>query len=240
MASKSGKMRFIIINIGKVTIKFLIQVKVGRSMSLRKEKAARLKVQVLEHTLKLIGKKPFEDVYVEDICEKVKISKVTFFKYFPQKEDVLLYHFRIWCLARSVDLHLKNREGLQGVYFLLDKLGDECEHHPGLMLSLVGYLADSKRPPKPFPVKPEEKKLLFPDMADITGIEILSLEQMLEKFVLEAIMKKEITRTSATRDITNLLVTVFLGSIVSAHLIQQTPQKLYFRRNLDNVIKGLA
>src|SRR5690606_1531852 len=74
IASKSGKMRFIIVNIGKVTIKFLIQVKVGRSMSLRKEKAARLKVQVLEHTLKLIGKKPFEDVYVEDICEKVKIS----------------------------------------------------------------------------------------------------------------------------------------------------------------------
>ena len=35
-------------------------------MSLRKEKAARLKVQVLEHTLKLIGKKAFDDIYVED------------------------------------------------------------------------------------------------------------------------------------------------------------------------------
>lgn len=209
-------------------------------MSLRKEKAARLKVQVLEHTLKLIGKKAFEDIYVEDICEKVKISKVTFFKYFPQKEDVLLYHFRIWCLARSVELRHKNRDGLQGVYYVLDKLGDECENHPGLMLSLVGYLADSKRPPKPFPVKPEEKKLFFPEVDDITSIEILSLDQMLEKFALEAIMKKEITRTSATRDITNLFVTVFLGSIVSAHLLQQTSQKLYFRRNLDNVMKGLA
>lgn len=208
-------------------------------MSLRKEKAARLKVQVLEHTLKLIGKKAFDDIYVEDICEKVKISKVTFFKYFPQKEDVLLYHFRLWCLGRSVELKQKPKEGMQGVYFLLDKLSEECENHPGLMLSLIGYLADFKRPPKPFPVKPEEKKLLFPDVEDIMNIEILSLDQMLEKFTLEAIFKKEITKTTSTRDITNLFNTIFLGSIVTAHLSQQSPLKLFFRRNLDNLMKGL-
>lgn len=209
-------------------------------MSLRKEKAARLKVQVLEHTLKLVGKKAFDDIYVEDICEKVKISKVTFFKYFPQKEDVLLYHFRIWCLTRSVDLRLKPKEGIQGVYFLLDKLSEECETHPGLMLSLIGYLSDSKRPPKPFPVKPEEKKLLFPDVEDVSAVEILSLDQMLEKFTLEAIFKKEITKTTSTRDITNLFNTVFLGSIVTAHMTQQSPLKLFFRRNLDNLMKGLT
>jgi AcrR family transcriptional regulator len=208
-------------------------------MSLRKEKAARLKVQVLEHTLKLIGKKAYDDIYVEDICEKVKISKVTFFKYFPQKEDVLLYHFRIWCLGRSVELRQKPKEGIQGVYYLLDKLSEECENHPGLMLSLIGYLSDFKRPPKPFPVKPEEKKLVFADVEDISSVEILSLDQMLEKFTLEAIMKKEITKTSSTRDITNLFNTIFLGSIITAHLSQQSPLKLFFRRNLDNLMKGL-
>jgi AcrR family transcriptional regulator len=208
-------------------------------MSLRKEKAARLKVQVLEHTLKLIGKKAYDDIYVEDICEKVKISKVTFFKYFPQKEDVLLYHFRIWCLGRSVELRQKPKEGIQGVYYLLDKLSEECENHPGLMLSLIGYFSDFKRPPKPFPVKPEEKKLLFAEVEDISSVEILSLDQMLEKFTLEAIMRKEITKTSSTRDITNLFNTIFLGSIITAHLNQQSPLKLFFRRNLDNLMKGL-
>lgn len=209
-------------------------------MSLRKEKAARLKVQVLEHTLKLVGKKAFDDIYVEDICEKVKISKVTFFKYFPQKEDVLLYHFRIWCLGRSVELKQKPKEGMQGVYYLLDKLSEECDNHPGLMLSLIGYLSDFKRPPKPFPVKPEEKKLLFPDIEDVSNVEILSLDQMLEKFTLEAIFRKEITKSSSTRDITNLFMTLFLGSIITAHINQQSPQKIFFRRNLDNLVKGLA
>lgn len=209
-------------------------------MSLRKEKAARLKVQVVEQTVRLIGKKPFEDLYVDDICEKVKISKVTFFKYFPQKEDVLLYHFRIWCLTRSVELIQKPKEGIQGIYYLFDKLSEECEDHPGLMLSLIGYWADLRRPPKPFPVKPEEKKLLFPNHENITAVEIFSLEQMMEKFTLEAIFRKEITKTTSTRDITNLFATIFIGSIVSAHVNQLSPLKLFFRRNLDNVLKGLA
>jgi AcrR family transcriptional regulator len=208
-------------------------------MSLRKEKAARLKVQVLDNTLKLVGKKSFDDLYVDDICEKVKISKVTLFKYFPQKEDILLYYFRVWCLTRSVELAQKNREGLAGIYYLFDKFSEECEDKPGLMLSLVGYLSDFKRPPKPFPVKPEEKKLIFPEVENITAIEILSVDQMLEKFVLEAIFRKEITKTISTRDITNLLATVFFGGVITAYVNQLAPIKLFFRKNLDLLVKGL-
>ena len=53
-------------------------------------------------------------------------------------------------------------------------------------------------------------------------------------------LKKEITKTSSTRDITNLFNTIFLGSIITAHLAQQSPLKLFFRRNLDNLMKGLG
>jgi AcrR family transcriptional regulator len=209
-------------------------------MSLRKEKAARIKVQVLEHTLKLIGKKSFEDLYIEALCDKVKISKVTLFKYFPQKEDILLYYFRIWCLYRSVELTTKPKEGLQGIYYVFDKMAEAYENYPGLMLSLLGYLSDYKRSPKPFPVKAEEKKLLFPQVPSVTTIEILSLEQMLEKFILDAILKKEITKTTSTQDIANLFTTVFMGGIVTARLRQLSPVRMFFRKNVDGVMRGLA
>ncbi len=210
------------------------------TMSLRKEKAARLKLSVLDHTLKLIGKKSFDDLYVEEICAKVKISKVTLFKYFPQKEDILLYYFRIWCLKRAVELREKPKEGLAGITYLFDKLAEECETHPGIILSLFAYLADLKRPPKPFPVKAEEKKWLFPEVKDIHLVEIQSLDQMFEKFTLEAIFKKEITKTASTRDLTNLLSTIFYGSVVTAHIQQLSPVKFFFRRNIEMVLKGLG
>jgi AcrR family transcriptional regulator len=208
-------------------------------MSLRKEKAARLKLAILEETHKLIGKKPFEDVYVDEICERVKISKVTFFKYFPCKEDLLLYHLRLWCLARSVDLHETSKSGVQGIYFLADKLAEDADMYPGIMLSLVGYLSDLKRAPKPFPVKVEEKERLHPDVRNIATLEIHSLETMLESFVLDAIFKKEITRNTSTREITLLISSVIYGSLLTGHLTQQNPLKIFFRRNIDMLVKSL-
>lgn len=208
-------------------------------MGLRKEKAARLKVHILENTLKLIGKKPFEDLYVDALCAKVKISKVTFFKYFPQKEDILLYYFRIWCLERVIELRSRPKEGLQGILYLSDKLSESCEQHPGIMLSLVGYLSDVKRSVKPIPVKAEEKVILHPTIPDVQTIEIQSLDQMLEKFSLECLFKKEITKTSSTRDVTNLFLTTLLGSIITGHINQISPLKFFFRKNIDLIVKGL-
>ncbi len=208
-------------------------------MGLRKEKAARLKLSVLDSTLKLIGKKPFDDLHIDEICAKVKISKVTLFKYFPQKEDILLYYFRIWCLKRGLELHDKPKEGLAGITFLFDKLSEDAETHPGIILSLFAYLADLKRTPRPFPVKAEEKKLLFPDENEILSIEIQSVDQMFEKFSLEAIFKKEITKTTSTRDITQLFISIFYGSVVTAHINQITPLKFFFRKNLELALKGM-
>lgn len=208
-------------------------------MNLRKEKAARLKIHVLDQTLRLVGKRSFDDLHVDDICAKVKISKVTLFKYFPQKEDILMYYFRVWGLKRSVEIWQKPREGLTGIYYLFDKLSEECEEHPGLILSLVGYLADLKRSPKPFPIKMEEKRLIFPEISEVASIEILSLDHMIEKFALEAIFKKEITKSINTRDITNLLLSVFLGGIITAHIAHQSPLKIFFRKNIDLILKGL-
>lgn len=215
-------------------------VSLDNPMSLRKEKAARLKIQVLDYTLKLIGKRPFEDLYVEDLCEKVKISKVTLFKYFPAKEDILLYYFRVWCLQRAVELTQKPKEGMNGIYYLADKLSESFDEHPGIVMSLVAYLSDIKRSPKPFPLKVEEKKLLFKDVDNIQSIEILSLDQMLEKFVLEAIFKKEITKATSTRDITNLFLATLLGGLITAHLNQVSPVKMFFKRNLDLMVRGLT
>jgi AcrR family transcriptional regulator len=210
------------------------------AMSLRKEKAARLKLSVLDHTLKLIGKKSFDDLYIEEICSKVKISKVTLFKYFPQKEDILLYFFRVWCLKRAVEFRDKPKEGIAGITFLFDKLAEDCETHPGIILSLFAYLSDLRRPPKPFPLKAEEKRLLFPEIADIHLVEIQSLDQMFEKLTLEAIFKKEVTKSASTRDLSNLLTTVFYGSVITAHMQQISTVKFFFRKNVEMVLKGLS
>ena len=79
----------------------------------------------------------------------------------------------------------------------------------------------------------------FPDLENIGTIEIQSVDQMLEKFSLEAIFKKEITKTSSTRDITQVLISVFYGSVLTAHINQIATLKIFFRKNLELILKGL-
>jgi hypothetical protein len=80
---------------------------------------------------------------------------------------------------------------------------------------------------------------LFPDVKDIHLVEIQSVDQMFEKLALEAIFKKEITKSASTRDLTNLLTTIFYGSVVTAHIQQLSPVKFFFRKNVEMVLKGL-
>ncbi|MFN8805809.1 MAG: hypothetical protein ACK5YT_08315, partial [Bacteroidota bacterium] len=128
---------------------------------------------------------------------------------------------------------------IAGIYHLFDKLSEDVERVPGMVLALAAYMADMKRSPKPFPLKAEEKKFLFPEAKDIQMVEIQSLDQMMEKFALEAIFKKEITRTTSTRDITNHLLSIFYGSVITAHINQISPVRNFFRKNVDLLVKGL-
>ena len=210
------------------------------TMNLRKHKAAKLKLGILDQTLRLIGKKPFQDLHVKEICKRVKVSKVTFFNYFPMKEDVLLYYHRIWCFRRTLELTIKPKQGLQGIYFLADKLADDADTHPGLIYGLLGYLGDIKRSVKPFAVKPEEKALLYPDRENAATTDIRSLEQMIEGFVLEAIFRKEITTTTSTRDLTNVFHGILYGSLLVSQLTRQASPGTVMRRNLDLFVKGLS
>ena len=87
-------------------------------------------------------------------------------------------------------------------------------------------------------MKLEEKQLIYPNKENIASIEIQSVDQMFEKFTLEAIFKKEITQTTSTRDVTNLFTTIFYGSVLTAHIQQMENLKFFFRKNIELVAKG--
>ena len=208
--------------------------------SVRETKSAKIKIDILNATLNLVGKKSFKDLYVDEICEKVDVSKVTFFKYFPQKEDILLYYLRVWCLDRAVELDKQNKEGLDGVHFLFDKMAIAYEKPPWLILRLISYFTSLQRPTAPFPLKTVEREILHPSLISDDKVEILSLQQMMEKFLLEAVFKSQITTRSDTKELALVFMTLMYGSIVMAHLRQVSPINVLFKRNINNLLKGLT
>jgi AcrR family transcriptional regulator len=61
------------------------------TVGLRERKKAKTKAAIQQHALRLFGEQGYQATTVEQIAEAVEISPSTFFRYFPTKEDVVLY-----------------------------------------------------------------------------------------------------------------------------------------------------
>ncbi len=57
----------------------------------RERKKAKTKAAIQHHALRLFLEQGYEATTIEQIAEQAEISPSTFFRYFPKKEDVVLY-----------------------------------------------------------------------------------------------------------------------------------------------------
>ena len=61
------------------------------AQGLRERKKAKTRVAVQRHALRLFKEQGYDNTTVEQIADAAEISPSTFFRYFPTKEDVVLY-----------------------------------------------------------------------------------------------------------------------------------------------------
>src|SRR5947207_9052307 len=63
----------------------------GPAAARRERKRTRMKVMLQTEALRLFAEKGYEQTTVEDIADAAAISPRTFFRYFPAKEDVVVW-----------------------------------------------------------------------------------------------------------------------------------------------------
>ncbi|MEJ8543941.1 TetR/AcrR family transcriptional regulator [Brevibacillus borstelensis] len=191
-----------------------------RSIPLRDWKKAKTKQALLHACLELIGEKSFREVYVEEICKKAEISKVTFFKFFPQKEDLLVYYMRLWVTDRMLELADSSIRGLPALRFVFQKVDESAKRHPGIMLSLIGFLSEVKMHPCMPELTEAELHLYYPGREELAGSIVPRLDVLFRRCVEQAVADREIAADANVDELVIGMHTIFYGAYLTAHLCQ--------------------
>ncbi|WP_228728329.1 TetR/AcrR family transcriptional regulator [Brevibacillus composti] len=191
-----------------------------QKIPLREWKKAKTKQALLQACLELIGERSFRHVYVEDICRRAEVSKVTFFKFFPQKEDLLLYFMCLWLTDRLMELAESPKRGTQALRHLFQKVDESAREVPGIMLSLIGFLSEVKMHPCMPELSDAEIHLYYPGKEEQARAIVPDLQHLFQRCVEEAIADGEIAEGRGVEEMVIGLFTIFYGAYLTAHLYQ--------------------
>ncbi|MFD1888453.1 TetR/AcrR family transcriptional regulator [Paenibacillus wenxiniae] len=176
----------------------------------------------------------FGDIMVDEICQEAELSKVTFFKCFPQKEALLVYFMRIWLTERLLEIQRNEKQGFDAVWHVLDSVADWHQHTPGVMPSLIAFLAQVDMHPCMPELSEAEIHLLFPDQeseASVSPDLYLFFEQCMVQAQAEGTLASELKAEEAVK----LLFTVFYGAFLTARLYASTDIRGFYELHVNRL-----
>ncbi|WP_162927820.1 TetR/AcrR family transcriptional regulator [Bacillus sp. Y1] len=125
------------------------------NFSIREKKKAQLKMAILVEMLRLLKTKELTDISVEELCQNIQTTKVTFFKYFRYKEQVLDYFVIRWLYERSNEIHCQHFNGIKGILHIFQTISEDTLGKK-IMVSLVHYYSKLKEKPTIMEITPYE------------------------------------------------------------------------------------
>ncbi len=204
----------------------------------REQNAARIKFKALKYVLKESESRNFADIQVIEICKYVGISKVTFFKYFTSKVDLLLYYRSILTLTLIIKIVESKVEGTKALNLIVQYFALEYAKRPSMVLGLIRYFTNSTDYVNPIPIKPAERLLFFPEATEL-AYEIISFDQLVEQQMLDVVFKKQSTLSVNSQQLSEVFLATLYGTIVVCRMKKVDHISMFFFQVLGTVFPGI-
>jgi len=141
-------------------------------------------VAILDAVLQLLEDRPFHEIGVEEICERANVSKMTFFRYFGSKEEVLDYFTMRWCFQRSVEIQEGKFHGQAGIRHVFQS-ASEIPGALKILVALIQYYAKLNEPPAKKELSAYERYYISGNKTDSLQIRIRSLREIIAHYADE-------------------------------------------------------
>jgi AcrR family transcriptional regulator len=91
-------------------------------LTLREKKYATQKIKIMDIFSEKLKEKPLADITVKEISKELEISEMTFFNYFKNKKEVLVYFIEFWNLEMQFKLEqAENLDARASIYLVFEE-----------------------------------------------------------------------------------------------------------------------
>lgn len=195
-------------------------------LPLRPKKFAQTKQALLSAAVARLDRQPLDAVQVKDLCEDAGISQASFFNYFPQKSDLLVYFVQLWTL--DVAWHAQalgpGASALDRIRRIFGATAEQAAAHPGVMAEVLAGQARLTAPPKVEDLTLAERLLAFPGRAGVEALPSRGLDSLLPELLGEAVARGELPPGTDVTSAFLGLAALFFG--VPLALLRRAPAQI--------------
>lgn len=198
---------------------------------LREKKKAKQKIGIMNALVIALETKRLNAIKIEELCNSLEISKVTFFNYFQSKEEVLYYFIYQWNFKTQHTIFLNKLSGLEAIESIFYSIGN---HKSGLniMMSIVQYVVKQEEF-TPLTITDYEYFLYNEQMADPD----IKPKTLLEMFY-EALDCYNLSKDDKNKLI-DLLIVGFYGVPIKSKLSGIRTLSEDYREYINNIFTNL-
>lgn len=166
--------------------------------SLRQRKIAKAKLALLAAAIRTLDHAPLETIRVKDLCAEAEVSEASFFNYFPQKTDLLVFFVQLWSLEMAWHARRLGREsgGLAAIEGIFSITAARMMQHPNVMAEIIAFQARTPGAVTPAPLAAAERVVAFPQFDDTASLPTDGLHDLLPPLFEQAIAAGELPRTT--------------------------------------------
>ena len=198
----------------------------------REVNKAKTRIALVKEMENRLKSERYDRIKVVDLCKSAGISKVTFFKYFSSKEELLRYYFKIWSLQVCIESSKAQKTGKAGILYVVERTMIKMEEIPNFFFAYYSYLVADSRIRAPFQLNETERDLLGMEKINT---ELKSIDKLIDSFVTEAVFKKEIL-VQNPRDVSEIVNTFLIGIITEAGMNKSVPNRFEVIHKLSRLI----
>ena len=131
-------------------------------LPLREKKYATLKLRILDCLISKLERKSLEEVSVKEMAKELEISEMTFYNYFKNKKELLIYFIELWNIEmnRSVEL-AKPLSSVEAIFLIYKLTAIKIEENHQFMMEIIAFVALNGVPKKDLKISKAEVILKF-------------------------------------------------------------------------------